>query len=516
MIAAISNPFGTLQEKPGMQTPAKEPGENNFSFVLTKIQNGASRTAKENDKTEDTADSGGILAVSKDEQYPDTSEKAETNNLAIIVPMVLPVVSLPTAVLNHLDSVGTDTQNQGILSEYAAILTKGSNGNAVLSTGSENMTDTVNKTNETKEDGAKPEAAIVFEDKAGSQTQETCVAPKMAGQEPLPLGQRDTNKVGEEKGNIPAELHPIAQQAAEGLMGDDASQTGLQAKFLTSMLKAQISKAKSVGGKPQSELVKSKDQAAPFPITVDSSLPSNGGEASNLAKDQTTAGSHNQELMKESNSISGITQEHASCQKEETGCMQGKTFGLAVAKTDPLVVETQIAADKVQGIDDGEAFSQISNQIVDSLQEKNSTSFKMKLQPEGLGEISVTLTCKDDKVTLAILTDNPSTQKLLEAQAGDLKAALLAKNYEVIGLEVRARSESTIVGGTPFTFEGNDLSFGQNNGSAFREHDMGGSWDGENQEQAFYQVTDDLLSSAEDKRYGNWQGFYAGRLNFWA
>ncbi|MGI5891297.1 MAG: flagellar hook-length control protein FliK [Bacillota bacterium] len=80
-------------------------------------------------------------------------------------------------------------------------------------------------------------------------------------------------------------------------------------------------------------------------------------------------------------------------------------------------------------------FLQITEKLPQIIPE-GSTSFKLKLLPDGLGEITVNLICKESKVTLEIITSVLSTQKLLEGQAGELRAALEAKNYEVTGFNV--------------------------------------------------------------------------------
>jgi flagellar hook-length control protein FliK len=79
--------------------------------------------------------------------------------------------------------------------------------------------------------------------------------------------------------------------------------------------------------------------------------------------------------------------------------------------------------------------SQVSNQILNSLKD-NHLNFKMKLNPEGLGQLTVHISYQNGKVSLDILANTTSTQKLLMGQIDDLKTALQSNNVDVSKLNI--------------------------------------------------------------------------------
>lgn len=87
------------------------------------------------------------------------------------------------------------------------------------------------------------------------------------------------------------------------------------------------------------------------------------------------------------------------------------------------------------------AVEQVTEKISQAIGE-GSASFKMKLHPEGLGQVDVTLTCEKGKVSLEILASVYSTKQLLEGQAGELKAALGAKNFDLTHMDVQAQTNT--------------------------------------------------------------------------
>lgn len=177
---------------------------------------------------------------------------------------------------------------------------------------------------------------------------------------------------------------------------------------------------------------------------------------------------------------------------QAAGFMLGKT-GVVIDRVQTPEVNPQIINEPV--------YLQVCNKISGHIKENGIESIKMKLYPEGLGEIQVTLTCKDQTVSLDILTDNEITQKILESQSGELKAALSTKNYEVSGLSVNARSEF----------------FGaSNNGFSFLERNNTGNGQGQNERQPFHTIADERISGEESPIYTKWQDISSGRLNFWA
>jgi len=142
--------------------------------------------------------------------------------------------------------------------------------------------------------------------------------------------------------------------------------------------------------------------------------------------------------------------------------------------------------------------AQVESGISSMLKPNGETCFKMKLYPEGLGEVRVTLTCQDSKVSLEILTDNPQAQKLLSGQAGELKAALAAKNYEVSSLSVNAQAETAGLANGGFSFLGRQM------GGNF------GSW----QQSVMQGTVSEANTLAEDAAAEEtWSNRGTGRLN---
>lgn len=110
-----------------------------------------------------------------------------------------------------------------------------------------------------------------------------------------------------------------------------------------------------------------------------------------------------------------------------------------------------------------EAHRQITEKIVKSL-DTDKTTFQMKLKPEGLGQVTVKLTCEDGKVSLQIEASSSATQKLLVSQLGELRKDLTASNYQVTSVDVS-------VGGSEN--RGGESSFSFMNGNGFEQRDGG-------------------------------------------
>lgn len=114
---------------------------------------------------------------------------------------------------------------------------------------------------------------------------------------------------------------------------------------------------------------------------------------------------------------------------------------------------SEAALPKSQPIDNtANLYTQISDRVADKIEDGGQESFKMKLFPEGLGEVQVTLSLREDKVMLEIVTETAATQKLLENQSAELKAALLNKNYDVSAVNISSRTDSQFADNNAFSF----------------------------------------------------------------
>ena len=213
--------------------------------------------------------------------------------------------------------------------------------------------------------------------------------------------------------------------------------------------------------------------------------------AGNTANDNT-------ENTKESDKALNVEQEIRKTDRE-AGVTDNQLFNLTANSAEKL---TAISGGKIQGgkvFSDTEAYLQVSDKVSYMLEEKGNDSFSMKLFPEGLGEVHITLSSRDDQVTLEIVTDNPHTQKLLESQSNDLKEALLTKNYQVADLSVSSRSESQSLANHSFSFTDRN----------------GEGWQGQNSGQASYNYYNET-NEEESINNMNCQAMPSGLLNSWA
>ncbi len=96
-------------------------------------------------------------------------------------------------------------------------------------------------------------------------------------------------------------------------------------------------------------------------------------------------------------------------------------------------------------IQEPKAFIQIAEKIPRDLKE-GLTNIRIKLSPEGLGEVTVNLICREGKISLDISAAMASTQKLLESQAGELKAALQNREYDVRGVNISSHQGQNFEG----------------------------------------------------------------------
>ncbi len=67
---------------------------------------------------------------------------------------------------------------------------------------------------------------------------------------------------------------------------------------------------------------------------------------------------------------------------------------------------------------------------------RGATEYRVKLNPEGLGEVEVTVVTKGKAVALSMRTDNVAARSLILNHADELRAELTQQNYQVSGLSV--------------------------------------------------------------------------------
>lgn len=159
----------------------------------------------------------------------------------------------------------------------------------------------------------------------------------------------------------------------------------------------------------------------------------------------------------------------------------------------------QVSDTSVPVSDTDPAFAQITDKITETIKDDGNKSFEISLYPEGLGKVQVTLKCQDSRLAVEITTDNPLTQKLLESQAQDLRAALVTKNYEVQVVNINAK-ESTYLSA--------------DNAYAFFESKPDGGLSGQNRNYVVYGYED--VADSVDQSFTLSESFYNGQLSIWA
>lgn len=90
----------------------------------------------------------------------------------------------------------------------------------------------------------------------------------------------------------------------------------------------------------------------------------------------------------------------------------------------------------VQNSGKAEQYSQISDEILSRLEQKNSNEFRMQLQPEELGQIDIKLKLNEGKLIIDILAANSKTQALLTNQVDKLIASMGLQNVQVESVNV--------------------------------------------------------------------------------
>ncbi len=78
---------------------------------------------------------------------------------------------------------------------------------------------------------------------------------------------------------------------------------------------------------------------------------------------------------------------------------------------------------------------------------RGMAEYRVRLSPEGLGEVEVTVVAKGKEVSLSLRTDNEVARGLILDHADELRAELDKQNYQVNGLSVEVGTDSGNGGG---------------------------------------------------------------------
>ena len=83
---------------------------------------------------------------------------------------------------------------------------------------------------------------------------------------------------------------------------------------------------------------------------------------------------------------------------------------------------------------------------------RGETRFHLKLRPEGVGEVAVTISAKDNDLRLSIRTGSESTRELILSQIDGLKQELTQGGYHLEGFSVDVSGGQSGQGGQSFAF----------------------------------------------------------------
>ncbi len=106
------------------------------------------------------------------------------------------------------------------------------------------------------------------------------------------------------------------------------------------------------------------------------------------------------------------------------------------------------------------AAMQVARASVHALK-RGMTEYRVRLKPEGLGEVEVTVVTKGRAVSLSMRTDNEAARGLILGHADELRAELSAQEYQVNGLTVEVGMDNGSGAGFFASGEHAEPSFGQ-------------------------------------------------------
>ncbi|MGJ4850825.1 flagellar hook-length control protein FliK [Bacillota bacterium Meth-B3] len=90
-----------------------------------------------------------------------------------------------------------------------------------------------------------------------------------------------------------------------------------------------------------------------------------------------------------------------------------------------------------------DAAAQVARSIPSALR-RGETQYRLRLRPEGLGEVEVSISARERTLGLTIRTANEDARALIASQLGELRRELVASNYELgnVNIEVSANGQN--------------------------------------------------------------------------
>lgn len=208
--------------------------------------------------------------------------------------------------------------------------------------------------------------------------------------------------------------------------------------------------------------------------------------------------------MKESTTLSGSSDRGSDSTDESLTTAAYQTQLNAAATTDP---SSATQTSKQTG--STEAYSQVSDQILTTLEKKGPTEFKMQLQPENLGQIDISLKISEGKLIIDIAADRSQTQALLTGQIDKLISSLGLQNVQVESVQVTQQMNSD-------SQNSQNQSYQQNSGMNFSNSRQ----NSDKAEQSWQQYTGGIFGSQSDPaadeilEASNLTGNNFGRMNY--
>jgi flagellar hook-length control protein FliK len=212
--------------------------------------------------------------------------------------------------------------------------------------------------------------------------------------------------------------------------GTTSTDQGITLEELSDILKHTGEKASAPGlGQLDSEQIKMRpDHQKTDALNHGKDNPAESGATTDAAA--TDALEETTTLTGSSNSESDSTEESLTAAAYQAQLSAAATTG------------TTSATETSKQTGSTEAYSQVSDQILTTLEKKGPTEFKMQLQPENLGQIDISLKISEGKLIIDIAADRTQTQALLTGQVDKLISSLGLQNVQVESVQVTQQMNS--------------------------------------------------------------------------
>jgi len=97
---------------------------------------------------------------------------------------------------------------------------------------------------------------------------------------------------------------------------------------------------------------------------------------------------------------------------------------------------------------DSPVWHQVSSQVISRAKEESS-SFQMKLKPDGLGQLTVEMRLENGRVSFQMIADSAAAKDAIVSQLDELEAALRANQVDVFQIQVSVEADRQQQSGSP-------------------------------------------------------------------